>query len=62
MMGKVVRTYRMENEEVLTRVKEESNILHTKKKTTKANWIGHILPRNCPLKHVFGEKMKGKGR
>jgi hypothetical protein len=49
----------MENE-VLPKVKEERNILHTKKKR-RANWIGHILPRNCPLKHVFEGKMKGKG-
>jgi len=32
-------------EEVLQRVKEERNILHTMKRR-KANWIGHILHRN----------------
>jgi hypothetical protein len=30
MMGKVSWTYRMENEEVLPRVKEERNFLHKK--------------------------------
>jgi predicted ATPase len=24
----------------------------------KANWIGHILRRNCLLKHVIGEKLE----
>jgi ribosomal 50S subunit-associated protein YjgA (DUF615 family) len=36
-------------EEVLHRVKEERNIVH-KIKRRKANWIGHILRRNCHLK------------
>ena len=37
------------NEEVLNRVKEERNILHTRKRR-KTNWIGHILRRKCPVK------------
>jgi hypothetical protein len=41
------------NEEVLYRIKEERNILHTVKRR-KANWIGHVLRRNCFLKHVIG--------
>jgi hypothetical protein len=36
---------------VLQRVKEERNILQTVKRR-KANWIGHILCRNCRLKNV----------
>jgi hypothetical protein len=40
------------NAEVLQRVKKERNILHTIKRR-KANWIGHILRRNCLLKHVI---------
>jgi hypothetical protein len=44
---------------VLLRVKEERNIPH-KVKWRKANWIGHILRRNCLLKHVFEGKMEGK--
>jgi hypothetical protein len=47
------------NEEVLQRDKEERNILHTIKRR-KANWIGHILSRNCFLKHVIeGKREKG---
>jgi hypothetical protein len=38
--------------EVLWRVKEERNILHTIKRR-KVNWIGHILRRNCPLKQWY---------
>jgi hypothetical protein len=49
----------MRNEEVLHRVKEERNILHTIKRR-KANWIGHILSRNCLLKHVIEGKLEGR--
>jgi hypothetical protein len=48
------------------RVKEERNIIHTVKRR-KANWIGHILQRNC-LKTLYGRKgrrrniSKGKTR
>jgi hypothetical protein len=48
----------MRNEEVLQRVKEERNILQTIKRR-KANWIGHILVRNCLLKHVIEGKLEG---
>jgi hypothetical protein len=47
------------NEEVLHRVKEERNILHTIRRR-KANWIGHILRRNCLLKHVTEGKLEGR--
>jgi hypothetical protein len=47
------------NEEVLHRVKEERNTLHTIKRR-KANWIGHILRRNCLLKHVIEGKLEGR--
>jgi hypothetical protein len=43
------------NEEMLHRVKEERNILQTIKRR-KANWIGHILHRNCLPKHVIEER------
>jgi len=46
-------------EEVLQRVKEERNILHTIKRRS-ANWLCHILRRNCRLKHVIGEKIEGR--
>jgi hypothetical protein len=44
-------TDRVRNE-VLQRVKEEMNILHTIRRR-KVNWIGLILRRNCLLKHVI---------
>jgi hypothetical protein len=49
----------LRNDEVLHRVKEERNILHTIKRR-KANWIGHILRRNCLLKHVIEGKLEGR--
>ena len=45
-----------EKNEVLQRVKEERNILQTIKRR-KANSIGHILRRNCLLKHIIEGKM-----
>jgi hypothetical protein len=41
--------------EVIHRVKEERNILHTTKR--KAYWIGHILRRNCFLKQIIEGKI-----
>jgi hypothetical protein len=58
-MDKVSWTDRVKNEEVLHRVKEDRNIVHTIKRR-KANWIGHILRRNCLLKHVIEEKTEGR--
>jgi hypothetical protein len=49
------------NEEVLHRVKEERNILHTIKRR-KANWIDHILRKNCLLKYIIVKKDKRKDR
>jgi hypothetical protein len=46
------------NEEVLLRVKEQRNILHEISKW-KANWIGHILRRNCLLRQVIEVNIKG---
>jgi hypothetical protein len=43
----------------LHRVKEDRNILHTIKRR-KANWIGHVLRRNCLLKHVIEGKLEGR--
>ena len=48
----------MRNEEVLLRVKEQRNILHEIPKQ-KANWIGHILRRNCLLQRVTEVKIQG---
>ena len=50
---------RLRNEEVLLRVNEQRNILHEIRKR-KANWIGHILRRNCLLKRVIEGKIKGE--
>jgi hypothetical protein len=66
-MEKIGWTDRVRNEEVLHTVKEETNILHAINRR-KANWIGHILRRNCLLKHSIkgkierGKKSGGKTR
>ena len=49
----------MRNEEVLLLVNEQRNILHEIRKR-KANWIGHILRRNCLLQQVIEGKIKGR--
>jgi hypothetical protein len=59
MMEKTSWTDRVRNEEVLHRIKEERNIVNTTKRR-KANWIGHILRRNCLLKHVIEGKLEGR--
>jgi hypothetical protein len=51
-MEKVGWTERVRGEEVLQRVREDRNVLHTVKRR-KANWIGHILCGNCLLKQVM---------
>jgi hypothetical protein len=56
-MEKISWTDRVRNEEVLLRVKEQRNILHEISKR-KANWIGHILRRNCLLQRVIEGKIK----
>jgi hypothetical protein len=48
------------NREVLYEVKQERNIVQTVQRK-EANWIGHILRRNCLLKHVI-EGNRGKDR
>ena len=45
--------------EVLLRVNEQRNILHETRKR-KANWIGHILRRNCLLQQVIEGNIKGQ--
>ena len=47
------------NEEVLLRVNEQRNILHEIRKG-KANWIGHMLRRNCLIRQVIEGKIKGE--
>ena len=57
-MEKISLTDHVRNEEVLLRVREQRNILHEIRKR-KANWIGHILRRNCLLQWVMEGKIKG---
>ena len=58
-MAKISWTDHVRNEEVLLKVNEQRNILHEIIKR-KANWIGHILRRNCLLKQVIEGKIKGE--
>ena len=44
---------------IWSRVNEQRNILHEIRKR-KANWIGHILRRNCLLKQITEGKIKGQ--
>ena len=57
-MEKISCTDHVRNEDVLLRVKEQRNILHEIRKR-KANWIGHILRRNCLLQRDIEGKIKG---
>ena len=57
-MEKISWTDHARNEDVLLRVKEQWNILHDIRKR-KANWIGHILYRNCLLQRVTEGKIQG---
>ena len=58
-MERNIWTYRVGNEEVLHGVKEDRNILQTIKRR-KVNCKGHILSRNCLLKHVIEGKVGGR--
>jgi hypothetical protein len=57
-MDKISWTDNVRNEAVLLRVKEQRNILHEIHKR-KANWIGHILRKNCLLQRVTIGKIQG---
>jgi hypothetical protein len=57
-MEKISWTDQVRNEEVLHRVTEERNIIHTIKRR-KADWIGHFLHWNCLLKHITIGKIGG---
>ena len=58
-VDKISWTDHVRNEEVLLRVNEQRNILHEIRKR-KANWIGHILRRNCLLQQIIERKIKGQ--
>jgi len=57
-MEKISWIDHVRNEEVLLRVKEQRNILHEISKR-KANWIVHILRRNCLLLRVIEGEIRG---
>jgi hypothetical protein len=57
-MEKIRWSDHVRSKEVLRRFKEQMNILHEISKR-KANWIGHILLRNCLLRHFIEGKIKG---
>ena len=57
-MEKISWTDHVRNEEVLLRASKQRNILQEIRRR-KANWIGHILRRNCLLKQVIEGKIKG---
>jgi hypothetical protein len=50
---------RVRKEKVLLRVKEERYILNAITRR-KANWIGHILRRNCLLKYIVARNLEGR--
>jgi len=54
-MEKLSWTDHMKNEGVTLRVNEQRNILHEIRKR-KANWIGHILRRDCLLNKLWKER------
>jgi hypothetical protein len=56
-MEKISWIDHVRNEEVLLRVNEQRNIIH-EIRIRRANWIGHILRRNCLLKQVIEGKIK----
>jgi hypothetical protein len=47
------------NDEILHRVKEDRSIVHTIKRR-KANWIGHIIRRECLINHVIEGKIEAR--
>jgi hypothetical protein len=55
---KISWTDHMRNEEVLLKVTEQRNILRVVNKR-KANWIDHILSRNCLLQQVNVGEING---
>jgi hypothetical protein len=58
-MEKISWTDHVRKEDILLRVKEQRNIPHEIRKW-KANWIGHILRRNCLLQRVIERKIQGR--
>jgi hypothetical protein len=59
-MEKIKWTDHVRDEEVLHRVTEERNILYMKRKERLRT--GHMLHRNCLLKHIIEGKIEGTRR
>jgi hypothetical protein len=57
LLEKIGWTDHLRNEAMLHRAKEERNVART---IRKVNWIGHILLRNCVLKHGTEGQIEGK--
>jgi len=57
MMEKISWTDRVKNKELLHTAEEERNTLQRITRR-EDNWVGHILRRNCLLKHALEEKME----
>jgi hypothetical protein len=57
-MQKISWADRVRNEEVLQSIKGKTNILRTRNRR-KANYIGHILRRNCLRRQVTEGKIEG---
>jgi hypothetical protein len=60
-MKGIIWTNHVKNEDILHRAEKERSVLRAIKRR-KANWIGHILSRNCLLKHVMKGNIEGTGR
>jgi len=56
-MEKIGWADHVRNEEVLLRVTEQRNILYEINEQ-KANWVSHILRRNCLLQQIIEGKIK----
>jgi hypothetical protein len=59
-MEKISWTDRVRNEEVLQSQGGEEYPKYCTIQRRKAKWIGHILRRNCLLKHVIEGKLEGR--
>ena len=58
---KVIRSEKVTNEEILERTGEKRTLINNII-CRKANWIGHILRRNCLLRDVIkGQMSEVKG-
>jgi len=57
MMEKISWTDRVKSKELLHRGEDERNTLQRTKRR-EDNWVGHILRRNCLLKHALEGKIE----